>query len=37
MESSPPFNPTHEYGEKNQYFNNANQIGLRFMVVIILK
>lgn len=31
MESSPPFNPTHEYEEKNQYFNNANQIGLKFM------
>jgi len=32
MESSPSFDPIHDYEEKNQYINNANQIGLKFMM-----
>ncbi len=32
MKISPSFDPTHDYEEKNQYINNANQIGLNFMM-----
>lgn len=32
MEKSESFNPEAEYGEKNIYFNRANQVGLRLII-----